>query len=85
MWPCHQSLAPWLDKAQWSRDIVREERARALGYTVIRVTAELFRDPWSQVLRVHQELVRRGYRGGAPACSVTWGAAFGAWRPRRAA
>lgn len=68
------------DKRQWTRDIVRMERAQRLGYGVVRVTADLMRDPWTQVLRVHDELARRGYSGDAPARSVRWEESFGVLR-----
>ena len=73
-----------VDKRQWSTDILREERARQLGRSVVRITGELFRDPWAQVLRVHRELVQRGYRGPEPSPSPAWEAAFGSVRGRRA-
>ncbi|MDO5678562.1 MAG: hypothetical protein Q4G35_13790 [Propionibacteriaceae bacterium] len=64
------------DPDQWSRDIVRHERARALGYVVIRITADLFRDPWSQVLRVEKALAVAGYSGKAASRSALWAATF---------
>lgn len=70
------------DKRQWSSDILREERARQLGSCVLRITGELFRDPWSQVIRVHQELVRLGYRGPGPNRTPAWEHAFGSVRLR---
>ncbi|MGB3955529.1 MAG: hypothetical protein WBL05_09675 [Brooklawnia sp.] len=70
------------DKRQWSADILREERARQLGSTVVRITGELFRDPWSQAIRVHQELVRLGYRGPGPSRTPAWEHAFGSVRLR---
>ena len=73
-----------VDKRQWSTDILREERARQLGRSVVGITGELFRDPWAQVLRVHRELVQRGYRGPEPSPSPAWEAAFGSVRGRRA-
>ncbi len=73
------------DKVQWTRDIVREERARVQGYSVVRINAELFRDPWAQVLRIHKELVRGGYRGRNPVRSASWEACFGPLRVRQAA
>lgn len=65
------------DKRQWSRDIMRVERAQKVGLGVVRVTGELFSDPWSQVRRVHAELVERGYRGPAPRPSTCWQELFG--------
>lgn len=69
------------DKLQWTRDIVRVERAQRLGYGVVRVTADLMRDPWSQVIRVHDELVGRGYSGEAPTRDARWEDSFAALRP----
>lgn len=65
------------DKRQWAKDIIRQEAAEALGHQVVRITAEHFRDPWSQVLRVHRALQTQGYRGPAPRRSVRWEEVFG--------
>lgn len=65
------------DAAQWSTDIVREEGAHRAGKALVRITARLMRDPWSQVRRVDRALREKGYRGPAPTPSAAWEAAFG--------
>lgn len=69
------------DRQQWTHDIVRLDRARKAGNNVVQVTAELFSNPWSQVVRIHDELVRLGYRGAKPTQTALWGELFG--RPGR--
>lgn len=73
------------DKRQWAKDIVRYENAERLGYRVVRVTGDLFAKPWSQVLRVHDDLVALGYRGPRPTQTGRWLDAFGKLRRQQSA
>lgn len=65
------------DQRQWQTDINRLDRAGALGYTTIRITAQHFREPWTQVVRVHEALVNRGFRGPGPVRTAVWEECFG--------
>lgn len=73
------------DRGQWSVDIVRAEGAEQLGYKVVRITAQLFADPWTQVLRVHEIMRQRGYRGPSPVATPLWALVFGSSQARRSA
>lgn len=68
------------DKRQWNRDIEKNEGAQRLGHSIVHVTAEFFRNPWEQVVRVDKALRRGGYTGPAPRRTPAWEAGFGSVR-----
>jgi hypothetical protein len=60
------------DAEQRQKDHFRRERIEAAGWTLIVVTQADFSHPISIVARVHEALVRRGYRGSPPELSRAW-------------
>ena len=65
----------WLherDAAQRQKDHLRRERIEAAGWTLVVITVEDFRHPTSIVARVHEAMVRRGYRGAPPELGCLW-------------
>lgn len=60
------------DAVQRQKDHFRRERLEAGGWTLIVVTQADFAHPISIVARVHEALVRRGYRGPPPELGRTW-------------
>jgi len=60
-----------------SKDHQRRELLDGEGWRVIVVTAEDFKRPEQIVIRVHEALRERGYRGAAPVLSTMWRHWFG--------
>jgi hypothetical protein len=60
------------DRAQWNRDIYRQEQLVGDGNSLVRVTAERMRSPRTVVLAVHEAMVKGGYKGPAPTFDVEW-------------
>jgi hypothetical protein len=57
---------------QRQKDHYRRERLEAAGWTLIVITTADFRHPISIVARIHEALVRRGYRGAPPRLKTAW-------------
>lgn len=60
------------DRAQWNRDIYRQEQLVGDGNSLVRVTAERMRSPRAVVLTVYDAIVKGGYRGPAPTFDPEW-------------
>lgn len=70
------------DRAQWNRDIRRQEQLVGDGNRLVRVTAERMRSPRAVVLTIHEALVEGGYRGPEPVFDAEWRRLFATVRPR---
>jgi hypothetical protein len=64
------------DRAQWNRDIRRQEQLVGDGSHLVRVTAERMRSPRAVVLTIHEAMVEGGYRGPAPVFDAEWHCLF---------
>jgi hypothetical protein len=64
------------DLSRDRRKRLRLSRIQALPPVTVRVTADRMRRPRALVLRVHAELVERGYTGPPPTFSPLWCALF---------
>ncbi|MCW2840297.1 MAG: hypothetical protein JWR55_1780 [Aeromicrobium sp.] len=65
-----------LDTGQFNRDIDRYGSFRTLGWGYHQVTNERLARPRVMVLRIHDELVRRGYDGPPPEFGRLWNSLF---------
>ena len=70
------------DRAQWNRDIRRQEQLVADGNRLVRVTAERMRSPRAVVLTIHEAIVEGGYRGPDPVFDAEWRRLFATVRSR---
>lgn len=68
------------DRAQWNRDIRRQEQIVRDGSRLVRVTAERMRSPRAVVLTVYDAMVEGGYRGPAPVFTAEWHRLFASAR-----
>jgi hypothetical protein len=71
-----------LDVRQFARDIDRYGDFRTLGWAYHQVTSERLARPRVMVLRIHDELVRRGYDGPPPQFGRRWSSLFSPVRGR---